>query len=284
MIVSKQLFKSVVGLVLSLLLIPDSTGAEQIHSNLVVRIDGHQLPVYIPAVATDQGTARRLLNGRVREAILDSLKAEAGIKIPPARLSKCVDVCFEFLGVTSAQASHVVSDVSQLYEAVRQVVVDGSDPKDVYDDALKEVATPSEWNVWVQEYDSVEKLEKLKPGIPTSLDDMKRQTEAGLRSQLETWMLYEEVTREISATDQQIMEMYQRLFPSGSPALLSVQQSVEKLAELEARMQFFEEWWMDNLQARTIEFPPGYTDCLDLLRKPMLPSIPEPVIGLLTAD
>jgi len=261
---------------------PWRCSAEAPREGVTVRLNGRELRIGIPVSATSStNTVEWLIAQAVtRELVAANVKA-AGITVSEKALTNCVNLYFA-AGRVSPETAEIVRQRGQLIlDALKDVVLRKKDKSQVYQRKLRGSVSPQEWDVWVSEYNTKERLEELERAVPGSLAEMKRVSQQSLKRDLETWLLFDHVTSHVTPSGDDIMAVYRKLYPSASPPLTAVRKEVVNQATAQLRQERLTKWWKEEVSKQSIEVPKQYQGALNLIGSVPRPLLPESVVDFL---
>ena len=193
-----------------------------------VSVNDHVLQITLPGEGAAPSVVQRLIAERVRRAIIDLTVQKSNITVSQETLSRCMDLYVVAGGESPTNIVDVVAARSAItIEALRKVVVNHEDKNDVYDKYLSRVMPHSEWETWLSSNNSIGKIDKLESLVPHSVNDLKRFSQESLRRDIEVWLLFHKLTKEVKPSPEEIQSYYKEKYPAGTPSFSEVKSEIE---------------------------------------------------------
>lgn len=247
-----------------------------------VRIDDEEFEIRIPKrqdLSIDE--IEKLISQQISNAILGQAIREKQISVSEDTLSKCLDAYFLEAGMTTDVAGRLTRKMHKIVDALKQVALAKADKDEVYEKFLKGDISLEEWRVWVEQYSAKDKIQDLERLVPNSVTEMKKQSEASLKKDLEIWMLFHLVTKDIVPKEDDLLRAYETKYHGRGPPLADVKQEILEQATNTAREEHLNKWWKQRVAQAKIIIPTEYQKALEYLKTPPMPFLPKSVIRLL---
>jgi hypothetical protein len=252
-------------------------------TKLTVSVNDHVLQITLPGEGAAPSVVQRLIAERVRRAIIDLTVQKSNITVSQETLSRCMDLYVVAGGESPTNIVDVVAARSAItIEALRKVVVNHEDKNDVYDKYLSRVMPHSEWETWLSSNNSIGKIDKLESLVPHSVNDLKRFSQESLRRDIEVWLLFHKLTKEVKPSPEEIQSYYKEKYPAGTPSFSEVKSEIENEAAKQTRDVYLNKWWQKQLAGSKIEVPAEYQNVSELIKiTPNTPFLPVSITAIL---
>ncbi|GEM_PF-3965607 len=277
--------KRTINLVIVVLYISGAVLA-QAQSAITVTVNGKEIqvphthaPNSVGGLTITTNDVLKFIANTVRTELLAKCVEASGITVPDEVLAHCVELYFSVGGIGDEQAHYIRDKMRPIIEALNDVVVGKLDKDQAYERHLKDKITREEWARWVTGYTNKSMVEQLERIVPRSVADMKQQTQASLRKDIEIWLLLEQVAGEPEPVRQEIEALYRKLYPTGEPPLADVEQNIAMQIVNQHKRKRIAQWWETQIAKATIELPPQYQSAKELIQvPPVQPFLPGPVV------
>ncbi|HEV2436670.1 MAG TPA: hypothetical protein VG077_11790 [Verrucomicrobiae bacterium] len=248
----------------------------------VVEVNGRIINVAPPA-GTASNMVEWLIAQRIKQAIIDSAIQKSNITVPDDVLSKCVGL---YIAAGGENPTNIVNAISShntlIVNALREVVLEHQNEDDVYNQHLNGIISQTEWRIWLKSYNSKERIDNLDSLIPHSVRDLKRSSRAGIRRDIEVYLLFSEVTNGVSASPSEVRSLYNKMYPNDVPKFGEVENEIKAKAAIQLRKETFFRWWQVELSENKISLPPEYSKVKELVAlPPAYPFLPSSIVSIL---
>ena len=234
---------------------------------ITVRVNNQMLQIALPKEHATQSSIQRIIVERVQREIINLAVQKYNITVPQETLSHCMDLYIVAGGENPVNLVDVIAKRSETtIKALRMVVVDHDDKDNVYDKYLSGVMSRSEWETWLKSNDSPEKIDKLESLVPHSVADLKRFSQNSLKSDMEMWLLFHKLTKEVSPSSDEIQLLYKKKYPAGIPLFSEVKNEIKAEATKQLREAFLNKWWREQLIQSNVVMPIEYQGVNELLK------------------
>ena len=252
-------------------------------AKFTVSVNDQVLQIALPGEGVAPSVVQKRIAEQVRRVIIDLAIQKSNITVSQEMLSRCMELYIVAGGENPTNIVDIVAARSAVtIEALRKVVVSHEDKNDVYDKYLSKVMPRSEWDTWLKSNNSVVKIDKLEGMVPHSVSDLKRFSQDSLRKDIEMWLLFQKITKEVSPTLEDIKLFYKKEYPAGTPPFLEVQGEVKEKTQRQLIDACLNRWWQAQLAENKVEVPTGYQAVNELIKiKPNLPSLPDSITAVL---
>ena len=249
----------------------------------VVEVNGHTINLAPPPPGTASNMVEWLIAQRIKQVIVDSAIQKSNITVPDEVLSKCVDL---YITAGGENPTNIVNAVSShntvIVNALRKVVLEHHNEEDVYNQYLNGVISRTEWRIWLKSYNSKERIDKLDSLIPHSVKDLKRFSSAGIKKDIEEYLLFSGVTNGVSASPMEISSLYKKMYPASVPKFGEVENEIKAEADIRFRKDTFSKWWQVQVSDSKISLPPEFSNVRELVSlPPVYPILPPSIVSFL---
>ncbi len=127
--------------------------------------------------------------GHIQKVVIDSAIAEQKITIPDELFSNCMDLYIASGGLSATDAVTKIEASAVVLDALRKVVEQHQNPDIVYEKYVRGQWSKLEWQEWLKDCDTKEKIDARARFVPHSVADLKRFSAVSLKEDLELWLL-----------------------------------------------------------------------------------------------
>jgi hypothetical protein len=122
----------------------------------------------------------------------------------------------------------------------------------------------------------------LESLVPHSVNDLKRFSQESLRRDIEVWLLFHKLTKEVKPSPEEIQSYYKEKYPAGTPSFSEVKSEIENEAAKQTRDVYLNKWWQKQLAGSKIEVPAEYQNVSELIKiTPNTPFLPVSITAIL---
>ncbi len=248
-----------------------------------LKLDGRELPTSIWQFYPFTGIVVRtndichVIAANIRQELIAAAVKRSGISVAEEVLTNCLDLFLAAAGITEEGAAKLSETLQCVVMGLKDVVISGKPADKVYEQKLKGKLTTREWEIWQACADTPEKIHELEWRIPRELEDIKRDTRASLKRDIELWLLLCSITNGVVPTPEYALGVYTNLYPAGIPPFDEVKERVLTEAGQKFRFEHLTRWWSEKVSKHKIEVPEQYKHALRLVTQPPAVFLIEPV-------
>jgi len=182
--------------------------------------------------------------------VVDQKAAELGLSVPPDEVKQEVDRRFRSAGIDSDVARRLNETHTLLAEALQERLSDSARSDHVYAQKLAHTQiTKTQWQVYQVLFDSPQKLDRLRSLIPSSVEDMKRNSRESCRRDLLLEKLRMAMSPAAKTPSLEGHDADPRADSPRSPALLTE----TRRSGISSSSDEVRHWWTDVVEGVRIE-------------------------------
>ena len=143
----------------------------------------------------------------------------------------------------------------KLYLALKDASKNPENEEKVYETRLKDIMSFETWKGTQKYFNTPEKLEYLKQGIPTTVEDLYRSAEISFKAQVLEKKFEDVITQNVKVTDEEVKEFSERRY-AGRKTKPQFEEVKSKLQQelLEVKKgQRVRDWWQEQYKKAKIE-------------------------------
>jgi len=153
------------------------------------------------------------LTGLIKKIIFKQTIKESGITVSEKEIDERLDQTIQKAGINNEYVKKVHDQCQAICDALAQWQKDHSRSNAIYTELLSgKGLTQQMWKTYQINYDTPEKLAKLKSLIPNSIEDMKKNSRESTKRDLLAEKLNEVITKDVSVTDQEVREAFDKQY------------------------------------------------------------------------
>ncbi len=254
-----------------LLLISAEVALGEVDNKVIMRVNGFaigasELAVLPDAMAkdvkpndeeTDQALLRHntsKLSNRIRQIVLDEAIMKYGITVTDDEIESRVNKSFSAVNITEDVANQIRDKGLRIAQGLKKVFVHELDSEFVYSTYLKDIITSSEWDAYQSNYDTEAKIGLFIDSLPRDVADMKANSRASARRDLEYERLKQRIYSDIMVTDADIsFYSQQRLQKNPEEISPELRDTIERRILVERQSEAMLKWWKEQIIAADIE-------------------------------
>lgn len=197
---------------------------------------------------------KQKLRNQIRQIIFDEAVRGYSIVITDEEIMHRLNKSFSDAAITDDTAVQIKQKGMRIAESLKKVVVHRSDPEEVYSSDLENIISKQEWNGYLTSYDTPEKIQSLVELLPNNVTDMKTNSRASARNDLEAEKLDQRIYADLSVTDEDIASYcQQRLRKDPEKISPELRERIEKRILAERQKAAKREWWKKQITETDIE-------------------------------
>ncbi|MGD1083786.1 MAG: hypothetical protein ABSA47_03435 [Verrucomicrobiota bacterium] len=251
-----------------------------------VRLNKQPIEITIANDGATSNVIERLITKQLQRNLVNLAVAQSNASVSDQVLSQCMDLYVaSVLNDPTNFVDDIVAKSSVIIASLRRVVVDHEDRNSVFDKYLSGVISASDWEAYLKSNDTVEKITKMESLVPHSVADLKKFSESSVRVEIEEWLLFRKVTRdvkEVVPTADEIQALYIQSYPTGIPTFAAVEKQIKADAANRLKLIEFNKWWREFVAKCEIEIPARFEHARVLLMDPPHPPLlSEPIAQVL---
>ena len=239
--------------------------------SVVVMVDGHVIRSSDIAVSSDfvaenvQPDAdaasqaavehqKQKLQNQIRKIVFDEAVDRYGIVVTEDEVTARINESFAVMGITENTAIQIRNKGLRIADCMRRVVINRADPGVIYSTDIEERITPSEWDAYLSNYDTAAKIDAFIMSLPRSVADMKANSRASARSDLEAERLEQRICSDIAVTDADVSTYcQQRLQKTRDEISPELREKIKIRMLLDRKADAMRMWWKKEIAEADIE-------------------------------
>lgn len=239
--------------------------------NVIAKVNGHVIRSSDIAVPSDlvaknvqpdadavrQAALKRQeqkLRNQIRKIVFDDAVKRYGISVTEDEITARVNKSFSDVDITEDTATRIRGKGLRIADCLRKVVVNRADPDDIYSTDLEDLITQREWDAYLSNYDTSAKIDSLIKSLPRNVADMKANSRASTRNDLEAERLEQRICSDISVTDADLASYcQQRLQKNPKEISPELREKIEKRILVDRQSEAKRMWWKKQISEADVE-------------------------------
>jgi hypothetical protein len=215
------------------------------------------------------GAKKRIVISKINSIIKNKYIKDQGIIATPEEAKASFEAIYPKLKEDSASVLAAEQTYfNKLYKAIRYANRHPEKVKEVYESELKGIMGYETWLSLVKYYDTPEKIEIIKKGTPTTVEDIYKSSALTMQSWLLNKKFEDSITKDVSVSDMEIKRYYETQMVSGKDKVdySIIKPRLQKQLLANKRAIVIYEWWQKQYRELTIKIiDDRFADIPDML-------------------